>query len=561
MNSVAKADALVGTPNGGSPVWSGTELNITGNTTLTLEFDANVASSVATGVYQNEVLVNSPTTPSLIFDYLSTPQEDVHVCDSAPLINAPAVCANSTGNVASTELRPSSTYSWSLTNGTITNFNTGTISRVAIGGGGSGYSVGNAVTFVGGDGSGAAGVVATVTSGAVTSITITNPGSGYTSTNPTTVFIAGGSGATTAAVLGRGIVYTAGASGSVGIQVVLAEGTCSVTANTTATINAAPAITTDIASRNACPSTTATFQPVISSATSFQWYVSTNNGVSFTTLANSVGGCTISCVSGATTTTLTVTNVQAGVSGNQYRLQATNGSGCITLTSAAALNVTCTLDLEVTINSDSPDPVFAGQNITYTQSIKNLSTTNAATAALTFSQTLPAGTTFVSMTPPNGTWTCTYTVGSGLISCVQNSSLGLATNTSSGNFTLVVTVPDLVSGTPTADGTVITDTATVATSAPDVDSVASNNSKTATTTVHRLVDVQIVKDDNASGYTAHDHLLYPGNPPTAQALNWIFTIANGGPTTAARTSVAAHRSPGERRRFRSGRRSVGRPSA
>jgi uncharacterized repeat protein (TIGR01451 family) len=530
VNFVATADATLGNPSGSSPVWSGSSLNIPANTSLTLEFDAAVASSVPNGSYENEVLVSS-SIPSLIFDYLSTPIENVQVCDAAPPINAPAVCAGSTGNVASTELRPLSSYTWSITNGTITNFSTGTVNRVALGSGGTGYSVGNLVTFSGGGGSGATGVVSAVSSGAPTAITITNPGSGYTSA-PTSVIITGGTGATAAAVLGRGIVYTAGASGSVGLQVTLAEGVCSVTSTASVTINPAPILNTDIASRNACPNTTATFTPSFSGANSVQWQVSTNGGVSWSTLANSAGGCSASCVSGATTSTLTITNVDASITGNQYRLQASNAGGCSTFTSAATLNVSCLLDLEVTINADSPDPVYAGKNITYTQSVKNLSTTNAATSALTFSQPLPSGTTFVSMTAPDGTWTCSYNSGTGLISCVQNASFGLPVNTSTGNFTLVVTVPDSVSGTPTADGTVITDTATIATSGTDVDSVASNNSKTATTTVKRLVDVQIVKDDDASGYVAHDHLLYPGNPATAQQLKWILTIANAGPTTA-----------------------------
>ena len=522
INGGAVSDASVGNPTGSSPVWSGTSLNIAPNGSLILEFDAEVASNVATGSYENEVLVSS-SVPSLIFDYLATPAENVYVCEQPPPIVAPAACASSTGNVASTTADVNATYSWSITNGTITNFSTGTVNKVVLGAGGSGYNSGATISFSGGGGAGAT-ANATVVGGVITAITIVNPGSGYTSVPGVVITpVGGGSGANAVAVLGTGIIYTAGASGTVGLSVNIVEGSCSVTSNATVTINPSPSVTTNINSVNACPGTNVTFSPVISGATTFQWQV--NSGAGFVTLTNSPGGCATNCVSGATTTSLTITNVQAGINGFIYRLVATNGSGCSTITNAATVNVTCALDLEVTTNSDSPDPVFAGKNITYTQSIKNLST-SLATGTITFSQPVPAGTTYVSMTPPAG-WSCN--LASGVVTCTTNNDL--AANTSSGNFTLVLTVDPT-----TADGTQITETATVSIGAPDTDSVASNNSKSATTTVRRQVDVQIVKDDNAiaSGWR---HFLYPGDPPTPQPMNWTLTVGNGGPTAATAVKI------------------------
>jgi len=65
---------------------------------------------------------------------------------------------------------------------------------------------------------------------------------------------------------------------------------------------------------------------------------------------------------------------------------------------------------------DSPDPVEAGTNITWTMTFGNEGPDNAANATL--SDPLPAGTTFQSVTPPAG-WSCTTpAVGAnGTVSC------------------------------------------------------------------------------------------------------------------------------------------------
>ena len=55
-----------------------------------------------------------------------------------------------------------------------------------------------------------------------------------------------------------------------------------------------------------------------------------------------------------------------------------------------------TADLAVT-KVDSPDPVVAGANLTYTIGVTNLTAAEATTVSL--SDTLPANTTFVSHEP------------------------------------------------------------------------------------------------------------------------------------------------------------------
>jgi uncharacterized repeat protein (TIGR01451 family) len=128
-------------------------------------------------------------------------------------------------------------------------------------------------------------------------------------------------------------------------------------------------------------------------------------------------------------------------------------------------------DLSVT-KVDTPDPVTAGNNLTYTITVTNAGPSVAASVAL--SDTLPAGTTFVSLASPGG-WSCTTpAVGSGgAVSC-SNPSFGLA----GAVFTLVVKVD------PSASGTVLSNTATV--SSATADPVPGNNSATATTTVSAL---------------------------------------------------------------------------
>lgn len=126
-------------------------------------------------------------------------------------------------------------------------------------------------------------------------------------------------------------------------------------------------------------------------------------------------------------------------------------------------------DLSVT-KVDAPDPVLAGNDLAYTVTVNNAGPSNAASASL--SDTLPAGTTFVSLSSPGG-WSCTTpAVGAGgTVSC-GNASVAPG----SAVFTLVVKV-----GAAVASGTVLTDTATVSSATTDPN--PGNDSATATTTV------------------------------------------------------------------------------
>ncbi|MGZ8731583.1 MAG: C25 family cysteine peptidase [Thermoanaerobaculia bacterium] len=503
-----------------SPQWSG--LTIPAGGTLTITFSADVSSNVPAGLYQNEILTYG-SVPSLYFDYLGTTQEDVQVCVPPPIVSAPPACGGSAGNVASILNQPGASIVWSITNGngTITTATTGTVHQVALGDGGSGYAIAPAVSFTGGGGTGAA-AFATISGGVITAITVTNPGSGYTSV-PTVVITPNGSGtgATAAAVVGTGIVYTAGTSGTVDLQVTVTRefssviSACEVISTKSVTIDPTPAITVDPTDTTVCPNTLAVFSVTATDATAYQWQVSTNGGGSW------------SDVSGATASTYAFTAVLADT-GHLYRVIALRGPGCVATSAAALLTVNCGPDLQVLVNSDSPDPVTAGENITYTQVVRNISPTAATNPS--FKQTTPADTTFVSMTPPAG-WSCTTPAvgGTGIIDCTADSAT-LAGNTSTGNFILVLaTSPDL------ADGATITDTATV--SMDELDPSPSNNTLSAVTTVQRRVDVGIVKDNDASVQPYGDGFLYTGDPTTPTPMNWTMTVTNTGPSRATNVVV------------------------
>jgi uncharacterized repeat protein (TIGR01451 family) len=174
-------------------------------------------------------------------------------------------------------------------------------------------------------------------------------------------------------------------------------------------------------------------------------------------------------------------------------------------------------DLSVT-KSDSPDPVTAGANLTYTLTVSNAGPSDAQTVSL--ADTLPTGTTFVSLGQGSGpAFSCTTpAVGaSGAISCTRTSLVTAAPQT----FTLVVKV-----GASVATGTVISNTATVSSSTTDPNSA--NNTATDTNTVDTAADLGI--DKKVEGQD--------GNPvPVAvtagQTITYTLIVTNAGPSDAS----------------------------
>ena len=195
-------------------------------------------------------------------------------------------------------------------------------------------------------------------------------------------------------------------------------------------------------------------------------------------------------------------------------------------------------DLAITV-ADAPDPVVAGSNLVYTVSVTNNGPSAAASA--TWSDTLPVGTTFVSL-PAVAGWSCTTpAVGvGGTVSC-SNASFAVGSAT----FTLTVAVSSGVAG-----GTVLSNTATIASSLGD--SVPANNSATATTTVtaapqgHLTISPANVAFGNQTvGTTSAPRTVTLGNDGNAALDVTTLTPAAapfaraGGTCTATPISIAA----------------------
>ena len=182
----------------------------------------------------------------------------------------------------------------------------------------------------------------------------------------------------------------------------------------------------------------------------------------------------------------------------------------------SSIAVGTSADLSIT-NADSPDPVIAGNNITYTQILTNPGPSNAAN--VTFTEAIPANTNFQLFVPPAG-WACNSLVvgGTGTLTCTI-ASLAPGSTT----FSPVVQVNG-----GTASGTTITDTVTVSSS---TDTNNGNNTKTTTTTVATAgqADLVMANTPSAPSVTAGSNITYTqtvtnNGPATANTLSFTETI-------------------------------------
>jgi len=182
-----------------------------------------------------------------------------------------------------------------------------------------------------------------------------------------------------------------------------------------------------------------------------------------------------------------------------------NNSATVNIAVASATQA----DLSVT-NSASPNPVAAGSNITYTQTVANGGP--AAATAVTFTETLPANTTAVSLSGP-GTWTCTL----GTRTCTI-ASLG-PTGATPANFTFVVQVNANV-----ASGSTITQTDSVSCSASDP--TCANNTAAASVLVADSADLSVT------------NIASPVPVQAGNNITYTQVVTNAGPSTATTVSLA-----------------------
>jgi uncharacterized repeat protein (TIGR01451 family) len=204
-------------------------------------------------------------------------------------------------------------------------------------------------------------------------------------------------------------------------------------------------------------------------------------------------------VDGATAVNAVITNT-ATASSATTDPNPGNNSGTAT-TSSVSLS-----DLSVT-KVDTPDPVNAGANLTYTITETNAGPSNAGSATL--ADPLPAGTTFVSIVMPAG-WSCTTpAVGAGGLVLCTNPSFAVG----SAVFTLVVQV-----GAGVAPGTVLTNSANAG--AGTAYTTSGSLTGTATTTVQSPATVSGTK--SVSGTFAPNGF-----------ITYTVVLSNSGPSTQA----------------------------
>ncbi|MGD0758118.1 MAG: C25 family cysteine peptidase [Candidatus Sulfotelmatobacter sp.] len=257
------------------------------------------------------------------------------------------------------------------------------------------------------------------------------------------------------------------------------------------------------------------------------------NNTAFTSVAVvTTGGGTWTCPN-ATPVACTNPSVPPGSTATitaVYKVNNPTAAGTIIADTATASSTTkdsntsdnsVTVNIAVTVagdadlsmaNSASPSPVTAGSNITYTQTVKNLGPAAAGSNTantIILTETLPTGTTAVSLTGPAG-WTCNV----GTLLCKNNANTPLASGASA-IFTFVVTVGATATGS-------INDTVSVADTTP-TDPNPGNNSATATVGVAGSANLSIT---NAASPV-----------PVAATANVTYTqvVTNSGPSAA--TSV------------------------
>ena len=209
-------------------------------------------------------------------------------------------------------------------------------------------------------------------------------------------------------------------------------------------------------------------------------------------LANGASATFTLVIKAGNTTSISNT---ASVSTDSFDTNTSNDS------STATTTVTPSADVSVT--KTGPASATTGTNVTYTVTVANAGPSDAASVSLT--DTVPAGTTFVSESQTTGpTFACTTPAAgaTGTITC----TIATLPAGASATFSIVVNVSSGTTGT-------ITNTATVSSSTSDP--ISGNNSASTTATVSAVAaDLSIAKTSSA---------------PAAGSVNFTIVVTNNGP--------------------------------
>ena len=170
-------------------------------------------------------------------------------------------------------------------------------------------------------------------------------------------------------------------------------------------------------------------------------------------------------------------------------------------------------DAAVTVTG--PSSVTAGTNATYTITITNNGPNPAQ--GLILSDTLPAGSTFVSLTPASGTDAFTFAQSGGT---VTETAIANVASGSIDTFTLIVAAPASL-----GNGANFSDTASVQATNPDPNTA--NNTATAAGTI-------VNTNPNADLSVA---VSGPTSASEGDTVTYTITVTNAGPATATSVSL------------------------
>jgi len=342
------------------------------------------------------------------------------------------------------------------------------------------YAVNNTTTFTI-----TVTVSATATAGTVITDTVTaGPGSASASVNVT-------------------VVYPFSITDSANVADVLPGGTIVYTQVLTANEAYTPSVGNPLTTSQAIPANTTYVSYAVAGTANTHWACTLTAG---TLNCSDTSNATAYAINNTTTFTVTVT-VSAGASnGTVITDTVTDSPGSASATATVTVELP---DLSMT-QTESPNPVATGANITYTETVSNLSGVAASGATLT--QNTPANTVFASVTAPTG-WTCGTAPAVGATGPIVCTATGaLAANSTSGNFTIVVTV---MAAAPV--NSTITNTATVSETGTDPNP---GNNTTTTTTIVSGADLGMTQTPSPTAVA-----------PGAQ-ITYTETVMNNGPDAA-----------------------------
>jgi DNA/RNA endonuclease G (NUC1)/fibronectin type 3 domain-containing protein len=429
-SSTGNAASVADVGAGATYTWSITNGSITaGDGTRSITFTAGASGSVHLAV----TVSNNGCSDSGSSDVA------INAVPVATITAANATCASSTGNAASVaDAGAGATYTWSITNGSIT---AGSGTRSVTYAAGSSGSVHLAVTVSNNGCSDSGSADVAINAVPVATITAANATCSSSTGNAASVADAGAgaayawsitNGSITAGSGTRSITFTAGASGSVHLAVTVSNNGCSDSGSADVAINAVP-VATITAANATCASSTGNAASVADAGAGATYTWSITNG---------------SITAGDGTRSVTYA---AGSSGSVHLAVTVSNNGCadsgsadvainaVPVATISAANETC-----ASSTGNAANVADAGAGATYTWSITNGSiTAGSGTRSVTFTAGA-SGSVHLAVTVSNNG--CSDT-GSADVAIDAIPTITMASSINAGCAPTVVNVPFSLTGT------------------------------------------------------------------------------------------------------------------